>query len=161
MSRKISIIGDIDWESFSDFNDELTELESIKKPVDVMLASYGGDVHAALAFVARMRLSPCDVHITVYGYAASAATLILAAGDWRRMTKESWVMVHEDSGRLKGDVSYLKREAAQLGRLEDQWNRLMFEFTGIEESYWEKLNGMTSYLTPRECLDLSLIDEVI
>src|ERR1035438_446921 len=98
--RKLDIIGDIDFENFKEFSELLDALESKNsgQPISIHLASHGGDAHAALAYAARIRLSKCEIIITALGNVASAAIMILAAGDRRIMTSESWAMVHEEQG---------------------------------------------------------------
>ena len=161
--RQINIIGSIDWESFKEFNEQMNMLESSSstKKINIHLASDGGEVHPALAFSSRIRLSPCDIIITAMGNVASAATLILATGDVRLMAKECWVMVHEDSGGIEEDLSSRTKTLRQDQALDDQWNCLMEQYTGVPVAEWVRLNRATSYFTAEECLELNLIDKVI
>jgi ATP-dependent Clp protease protease subunit len=160
--KTIQIIDSITDEKYKEFSLELREFEKTPKtPVYVELCSPGGDAYAALAYASRIRLSPCDIIITGYGLIASAATIILAYGDKRRMTKESWVMVHEDSGRVKGGTTLLEVEVAHMRRLEYQWIDLFEHVTKTRSDEWEKLHKKTTYLSAKECLTLGLIDEVI
>ncbi len=160
--RIIKIIGSIDEEAFRKISDELDDLEN--KPnekISLYLSSGGGSVYDALAIAGRIRISPCLITITAYGLVASAAVLILAAGDDRRMTRESWVMVHEESGKIKGSVTEMEKETAQLRRMEFQWSDLLHGFTSTPADKWGELHRVTTYLSAQECLDLNLIDRII
>ncbi len=162
--RLIKIIGSINEESFSSFCDQMDRYEaSGKTPIYVELSSGGGAAYDALAFLGRIRNSPCEVVVTGYGLVASAAVLVLAAGDTRYMARDSWVMVHEDSGKLKGTVVDLEREAAHLRRMEIQWNKILAELSHYKTtaSVWADLHSNTTYLSAIECLRLGLIDEVL
>lgn len=160
--RILYIVDDISMESYAIFSRELAELQSISnETIDIELASHGGDAYAALAYAARIRLSTCDIRITAVGFVASAAVLILAAGDKRFMTEESWVMVHEDAGELEGDVTSLEREAAQMRKLENQWNSLLEKYTKVSAADWATFHKQTTYLTPISCRNLGLIDEIL
>lgn len=165
MSRIINVIGSIDWESFKEFNEKINELANVsvsrKSDIHVYLASDGGEVHAALAFSAIIRICQHDIIITAIGNVASAATLILATGDYRYMTRESWAMVHEDSGDTTGELAEREREIKHDRQLEDQWNGLMEKYTKTSSQEWEKLNKATTYLTAEDCLELGLIDKII
>lgn len=162
LRRKIYIIGSIDYESYKTFSEQLTEYEDQDDiPIQIELSSDGGDVHAALAFSARMRLSECHLEVTAVGNVASAATLVLASGDLRKMTKEAWVMVHEEQTEFEGDVTSMERDIKHSRRLEDQWNKLLEKMTYTKAETWAKLNKDTTYLTAEECKALGLIDEVI
>jgi ATP-dependent Clp protease, protease subunit len=154
---------DISDETFAEFSEKLREFESNKKinTVEIELYSPGGDSYSALAFAGRMRTSPLKINVTAHGLVASAAVLILAYGTKRRMTKESWVMVHEDSGKLRGNVETLEREAKHMRTLENQWMQLLSARTHTTPGVWAALHKEEKYLTSSECLAYGLVDEVI
>lgn len=161
-SRKIHLISDVSDESFLKFCRRMSYLEDLshKEPIYVELSSPGGSAYDALAFSARIRNSPCDVIITAYGLVASAAVLILAAGDKRRMAEEAWVMVHEDSGEVGGDVTSIAKQCKQYETLEDQWAELLEKLTDVDAKNWRKLHHDTTYMTAQECLEYGLVDEI-
>lgn len=160
--KKIYITGEINEETFEKFCLELDTIEATKtKTVSLELSSHGGVATDALAIVSRMRTSPCKFIVTGYGLVASAATLILAYGDKRCMTKESWAMVHEDSGRVKGTVTEMRRETMQLSIYEEQWNMLLAARTDLNASSWSRLSNKTTYMGAEQCLATGLIDEII
>lgn len=161
--KRLFIVGEISFESYKEFAAELGEAESERcTQVDVELFSDGGDAHAALAFFSRIKGSSCEVRIIALGNVASAAVLILASGDYRVMTKEAWVMVHEEQCELPGSVSDLERETKQLRRLEDQWSDLLHKYTKTTHpGVWSEMHKQTTYLDADECLELGLVDEVI
>lgn len=165
---KIYIHGEINDETYVKFSRQLSRREAAVKLSDniiqeIELISDGGSALSAMAFYDRIRRSSLHVNITATGFVASAAVLILAAGDCRRMTKNAWVMVHEDTtGSLKGLlVTDAEREIKQLRILENQWNKLLAEVTKISAREWERLNINTTYLTPQECLSYGLIEEIV
>ena len=83
-SRLLRIIGEINYDSFSAFSEQLAELEGLSSaPVQVELCSEGGTDYAGLAFWGRIRNSPCRIEICAIGAVQSAATLVFAAGDYR------------------------------------------------------------------------------
>jgi len=166
--RKIILSGDINEESFAEFCEQMDELENVPSgaktdDIELVLNSTGGNALDAVAFMSRMRLSPCDVNVTVFGLAGSAAVLILASGDYRRMTQESWVMVHEDSASYRAvTTSQLEKEAIMARKFEDQWDEIMERVSGTKKDVWKELhrNG-DLYLTPKECVSLGICDEVV
>lgn len=161
---KIYITGDIDNESFLEFNELLSEIEAQgDETVNVDLISYGGDAYSALAFHDRIKISPCEVHITAYGVVASAAVVILAAGDKRRMSRNTWLMVHEDTTEATRHmkVSAVEKSVAHGRRVEEHWAQVLAESTKASASFWEKMHAEERWLTPKECFELGLIDEVL
>lgn len=162
--RKIHIAGEITDESFILFNRKLDKLEAMnKESVQVTLLSGGGDAYTALAFFDRIKASKCHIDVVATGLVASAATLILAAGDRRFMTKSSWVMTHEDQANIEsGDsVSKIEKNAAHSRRLEDQWCKILASVTKTPAKKWDILNKAETYLTPQQCLELGLIEEIL
>lgn len=160
-SRKIHIISEISEETFLAFCKRLSYLErQSSAPITIELSSPGGGAYDALAFSARIRSSPCQIIVRAYGLVASAAVLVLAAGNVRKLAAEAWVMVHEDSGTHSGTVTDLKRESGHIGRLEDQWSVLLEKVTKTSAATWRQLHHDSTYLTAAKCLELGLVDEI-
>ena len=163
MKNKIQIIGGIDEEMFRSFSEQLAEFEKAKATdVFIELSSPGGHAYDALAFFSRMRLSPCNITILAYGLIASAAVLVLAGGDKRLMTKESWLMVHEDTvHKLTAKVTEAEKYTRHMRKLEDQWNMLLAMKTRLSAAGWSSLHRAESYITPEDCLKYGLIEEIV
>lgn len=164
-SRKINVIGDISEDSYRDFAESMDELEGILEGDDIHieLASHGGDALMALAYFDKIRRCKSNVTIVATGLVASAAVLILAAGDKRLMTRNAWVMVHEDTVALEEEmrVTQVEKNAKISRRLEVQWNKLMASRTRLPVSTWARLHEEETYLDATECLNAGLIDKVI
>lgn len=159
----IHIIGDIDTEQYRNFLEQLAE-ENLKSNyyVDIILNSPGGEALSAIAIHDTIKIDKREFRVTVVGSCQSAAVLILAAGDHRRMTRNSWVMVHEDSGDYEGlSTSQVEKMAKEQRMFENQWNRIMAKDTGTLVSDWERLHKAETYLTPEECKALNLIQEIV
>lgn len=162
--RKICLSGSIDEESFAEFCEKLDELEAAStKDVELVLNSIGGNALDAIAFLGRIRTSPCDINVTVYGLAGSAAVLVLAACDYRRMTKESWLMVHEDSGSYRSlSTTEIEKQAKIARAMEDQWSSILEGLTGTKKERWAELHKAGDlYIMPKDCVILGIVDEVI
>lgn len=138
----------------------MLELKKCEKVI-VELSSAGGEDYTSLAFYSRIKQSPCFIHIHAIGLVASAAVLILAAGDKKTMAREGWAMVHESSEDLSGEVHEIERAAAQLRRMEDQAVRLLELNTHTSAADWMKYHKETTFFNADQCLKLGLVDEVI
>ena len=169
--RKVHIIGDIDYDAYRRFTKRMDRLEDEDPDAEIhiVLSSEGGDAKVALAFFDRIRMSRCPVSITGVGLVASAAALILVAPPeiaQRSMTKNSWLMVHDDNvGANNVDendrVVVAQRKLDQLTMFEDQWNELMAASTTADAEKWKTLHEEETYLTPEECLSLGVIGEIL
>ncbi len=162
-SRKVYITGQIDDAAYTHFSSELDRLiaDNPTKNVHIDLCSEGGHPNSGLAIAGKIRAAPCTFTVTVYGQASSAASLILAAGDVRRMSQYAWVMVHTSSGKLKGDAETLLAAAKQWEREELHWAGLLAQNTSTPSSTWLALEKKTTYLDAEQCLALGLIDEIL
>lgn len=161
--RIIKIIGPIDVDAFRLFSDQMEMLLQVdrSKAITIELYSEGGDVHIALAISAMIHRCPAPVQAIVYGYVASAATLVLASAKYRVMTKEAWVMVHEISLEFDEPLGSAQRELDQYARLENQWDDLLEKYTGTSAKDWAKLHKNTTYLSAEACKKLGLVDKII
>lgn len=162
-SRSIQIVGAIDEKMFCKIDNELTLLEGKnKRAITFKINSYGGSVYDALAIVGRMQKSPCDIITEVYGQVMSAATIILAAGDKRRMSKLAFLLHHEGSYGAGGTHTQIKHYVNQAERENNLWCKTMAEFTGASAKFWRTrgLSGLDLYLSAEQCLKIKVIDEV-
>ncbi len=159
----IILAEEISDENYAKFSEKLYELErdSKRKTAFIELCSPGGDAYSALAYASRIRNSRLDIVVYASGLVASAAVLVLAYGDKRLMAKEAWVMVHEDSGKLKGDVRKLEKDAKHMRRMETQWCDLLEERTAFASENWKGLHQDETFMSAEECLDARLIDEIV
>lgn len=161
--RVITLTGEIDEEMFVKIESALTQLESeSKKTVVIKINSSGGSVYDALAIVGRITQSSCNIVTEGYGCIMSAATLILACGDKRHVSKYAWFMHHEASYDAEGKLSSHKALLIQQDREEKEWAKHMASFTGKEIDFWYKTGQqIDAYFTPEELLNLGIADEII
>ncbi len=162
----IKLIGSIDEDMLKFFIKCVNILVNSKKQkkIQVLIHSGGGEALVGIAIVEYMRLfqeQGVKFETVALGDCSSAATIILASGDTRKITKESWVMVHEDSGEVSGSVSEMEVEVRQKRRLEDQWVRIFQEKTGLTASFWQDKNKNTTYLSASQCYGNGVVDEII
>lgn len=163
--RRIRIIGDIDTENLLKFYDELDLLEQalpFGTAIELELVSEGGSAYDAVAFYGRIKRSSLRIHITAYGMIASAAILVLAAGHKRKMASEATAMVHEDSvSDYAGNTTDMETFSRHMRQLEEQWATLLAGVTKTSAKEWERLHKRTTYLTPKQCLELGLVEEIV
>ena len=91
-SRVIRISEEIDAGVFDKIDAAMNHLErSCRKMITIKINSEGGSVYDALAIVGRLTSSKCKIVTEGHGRVMSAATLILACGDERKMSKYCWL----------------------------------------------------------------------
>lgn len=145
--------------------------------ITIIFSSPGGSVWEGLQLYDYIQQIKRLGHVVItqsIGMSASMASILLQAGTIRRMTKESWVMIHEISTFTGGNASEIEDEAALLKRMQERTSAIFVEgakrakengtasnaMDNIEEftAHWKRKNW---WLTSDECLEYGFVDEVI
>ena len=162
-SRIVQLSGIIgDGVTFEFVDAAITSLESISnEPIILKILSNGGNVYEALAIVGRISASPAPIITEGYGAVMSAATMILACGDHRCMSKYAMFMHHESSYGTGGSHSDNKEAVEQMEREEQLWSEWMEKFSNRPAKEWRsKAKKRSWYLTAEQCMKYKIVDEV-
>lgn len=162
--RSITIVGEITEPWFDVVDAAMSEFERVskKKTVTVKIYSEGGSVYEALAIVGRLKKYNCHIVTEGYGIIASAATILLACGDRRKMSKYAEFMHHESSYEVGGRHSEIVAYTKQAEKEERRWSKWMAEFSKKTEKFWyEWGKHIDKYLTAAECIKYGVVDEVL
>lgn len=126
------------------------------------LISNGGSEDCGFAIYDAIRSSRNKVRVEAYGYAQSIATLIFMAGDERAMAPECRFMVHQGSVTL-GDVDFrtMRTRAREWGLLDQRYNEIMAERSGMTLGDVEVLVQDETYLSSRDCINYGIATEII
>jgi ATP-dependent Clp protease protease subunit len=160
--RVIQIDDEIDESSFSLFDAALSEMErDSKRTVTIRINCPGGSVYDALAIIGRASSSSCHIVTEGYGHVMSAATLLLASGKKRRMSKYAIFMAHQMTYHVMGSHGDTKEEVEQVEKQERLWCNWMAEVSNKDAKFWyDKTYKKNLYLTADECLEYGIIDEI-
>lgn len=165
INRVIQITSDIDYPLFDivDVALSIMEKDNPRSTVTIKIHSGGGSVYEALAVVGRIRASSCHIVTEGYGHIMSAATLILASGDNRKISRYAWFMHHETSYCSSGTLSQNREMLKQVEREERFWSKWMHEFTNYEtENYWYKLGIKKDvYINAEELVEMGVARSII
>lgn len=138
-----------------DFND----------PITLLINSPGGACEIGWAIVDVMNFIRLPVHTVCIGMAASMAADIFVNGDHRVMGEHATLMIHPHSSLTVGSHSHLI--ATMKGDMIEHNRRLQHYITNskyhtradVEENLLET-KGEDLYLTPSECIEQGLADEI-
>lgn len=138
-------------------------------PLTIYINSGGGAVGAGLAMMeimARIRRQyGLTIHTSVTGYAYSMGAIILQAGDRRTMGEFSTLMLHGTQWMLMGEDEKVFKDYFKLAtHYQEVLSTLFAQRTGLHDAAWWRdyiYSGRDKFLTPAECLELNLIDEVV
>jgi ATP-dependent protease ClpP protease subunit len=162
-TRTLTLSGDLEEGTFDYFDARVSILENQnKEPITVKLCSNGGSTYEAGAIIGRMKSSPCEFIVEGYGCVMSAATLILASGNKRKLSRYAWFMHHGPRWGTEGNHANIKEAVKQTDREDTEWNKWMGEFSTKDATFWKKWSGHSDlYLSPEEALEYGVIDEII
>ena len=120
--------------------------------IEVEINSPGGDVFAALAIYNMLKASGKTVTTRVMGIAASAASLILMAGDKREMPRNAFVMIHNAATTASGNTAALRKVADALEKIEGAMVATYARASGLPEATVRALLAAETWLTADEAL---------
>tara|TARA_B100002019_G_scaffold199234_1_gene172634 strand:- start:1459 stop:2013 length:555 start_codon:yes stop_codon:yes gene_type:complete len=131
-------------------------------PINLNIASYGGDVYAMLGLVDYIRGLDVKVNTHCVGTCMSAASVLLSCGTGTRtITKHGTVMVHEGSAFEAGKTTDVMKGVDHLKDLQKEINKIMAEVTNKDERFWELTQRNDTYFNAEKCLEYGLIDKII
>jgi ATP-dependent Clp protease protease subunit len=138
------------------------EAENPKKPIYLYINSPGGVVTSALAMYDTMQFIRAPVGTLCMGMAASAATLILAAGapGMRSSLPNVSIMLHQPSGGYQGQVTDIMIHAEESLRLKRRTNEIYAKHCGRTYEEVETALERDRYMAPEEAKAWGLVDHV-
>lgn len=141
--------------------DFVRDLDALRgQRLDVHINSPGGEVDDAVAIYNALRAHPKSVTVYVDGLAASAASFIMQAGDWRVMTRNGQVMIHDALGLALGNEAELRAYADVLNRYSDNIADIYAQRAGGTVAQWRKRMRAETWYTGAEVVEAGLADEV-
>lgn len=125
------------------------------KPIDVHIASDGGNVAAGVAIYNMLKQHDAEVNVYIDAWAASIASVIAMAGNKIYMPENAFLMVHNPSGGAFGDASYLRAVADWLEKLRDMIAETYAKRSlGNDKEAFLDLMDKETWLTANEAADL-------
>lgn len=104
-----------------------------------------------------------DTTITVRGYAASMAGILLQSADHRVIGPESYLMIHEVSTFARGKIGEIKDEVAFIDKISDRVTDIFVRRSGgkTNKTQFKKLwDRKDAWLTSAEALERGFVDAI-
>jgi ATP-dependent Clp protease protease subunit len=134
-----------------------------KKDISMYINSPGGSAYAGMAIYDTIRHMKPDVSTIAIGTAASAATLLLAAGTKgkRFSLPHSVIHIHQPMGQLGGQASDIEIDAKEILRLKKLYAETLADHTGQPMKKVMKDIDRDFYMTAADAKEYGIIDKVI
>jgi ATP-dependent Clp protease protease subunit len=139
------------------------ESENPEKDISLYINSPGGVVSAGLAIYDTMQFIKPDVSTLCIGMAASAASLLLAAGakGKRRALPNATVMIHQVLGGFQGQNSDIQIHAKEAYRVNEVVSNILSKHTGKPLKTIQTDTDRDNFMTAEESKKYGLIDEIV
>ncbi len=137
--------------------------EDAKKDIQLYINSPGGSVTAGLAMLDTMNHIKPDVSTVCVGMAASAAAIILAAGQKgkRFALPNAEVMIHQPWGGAQGQATDIEITAKHIIATRERLNKILAKATGQPLEKIEKDVDRDYFMMADEAKKYGIIDEVL
>lgn len=141
----------------------LLQQQDPKKEIKMYINSPGGSAYAAFAIYDTILQLRTPISTIAVGTAASAATLILAAGNkGRRMAlPHTLVHIHQPLGQAGGQATDIEITAKEILRLKELYAHTLAKHTGQKVEKVVRDIDRDFNMTPEEAKSYGIIDQVI
>jgi len=139
------------------------EYEDPDKDIHLYINSPGGDITALFAIYDTMKFIKPDKSTFCFGQAASAAAVLLAAGNKgkRFALPHARILIHQPYGGAAGQATDIELQAKEILRMRDLLNQMLAHDTGNPREKIEKDTDRDFIMSADEARDYGIIDEVI
>ena len=137
--------------------------EDATKDITMYINSPGGSITAMWSIIDTMNLVKPDVSTVCVGMAASAASVILAAGakGKRYILPHAEVMIHQPLGGAQGQASDIEITAKHILKTKDILQKYMSELTGQPVKKIEKDMDRDFFMDAQEAVNYGVVDKII
>lgn len=143
--------------SAKDFIADLSEFESVSS-IEVSIHSPGGSAFDGLAIYNALSRHPAKVTTRVEGIAASAASIVLMAGDYIEMPEDAFVMIHNPWMGVMGDADALRDAAETLDKIRDSLVNIYQKKTSLSTDELTELLNKETWLSGDEAQEMGFVD---
>lgn len=132
-----------------------------RKPIKIMIDSYGGDIDATLHLIDMIKLSKTPIYTYNISVAMSGGFYIFIAGHKRFALKHSQALCHQGSAGFEGEAETIKSHTTQYNKTLNQLFEHVLESTKISKDLLNKKKKTEWFINGEEQVDLGIADEII
>ena len=170
--NKIYYYAGVNRDSVVELNKKIGELESksltlghnldINPPeLKIFINSGGGSITAGISSMDTILRWEVPVTTYVDGFCASAATFISVVGDYRFMSRNSYMLIHQLSSSLWGKYSEIEDEKKNLDLMMETIKNIYKEYTKVPMKKLDEILKHDLLWDAKTCLKYGLVDEII
>jgi len=145
-------------------NDLMTNrnnFQNLDNYIYIHINSFGGSVFAAMSTIDTIINCPVPIVTIIEGAAASAATLISVVADYRVITKNSFMLIHQLSSSTWGKMADLEEEMENLNKLMRKIKSIYTDKTKLKGIELEEILKHDIWWDSKKCLEVGLVDKIV
>ena len=129
-------------------------------PINIYIHSEGGEVHSALSTFDLIHNNPVHINTIITGNASSAATIISMAGHTRKITANSYMLIHNISSVFWGKMHEFEDEMKNMAKLTTNLKKIYNECGNITKKQLDDLLRKDLLLDAKTCIRYGFVDEI-
>jgi ATP-dependent Clp protease protease subunit len=139
------------------------EGEDQQRPINLYINSPGGDVLGLFGIYDTMQFMSSPIHTVCVGQAASAAAVLLAAGEpgHRYLLPTARVLIHQPHGGAQGQSSDLEIAVGEMVFLRERMIDVLVERTGQPRDRLKADMDRDFILRGEDAVNYGLVDEIL
>lgn len=142
-----------------DFAKEIAALSA--STINVRINSPGGDVFDAVAIKTALAQHKAKVVVHIDGLAASAASVIMLAGDEIRIVEGAFVMIHNAWSWAIGNAADMRKTADLLEKVDSQIATQYAKKTGAKLEQVQTWMAQETWFTADEAVENGFVDSKV
>lgn len=145
----------------NDLMSNRNNFKNLDNYIYIHINSFGGSVFAAMSTIDTIINCPIPIVTIIEGAAASAATLISVVADYRVITKNSFMLIHQLSSSTWGKMEDLEEEMENLRKLMDKIKNIYTDKTKLRGIELEEILKHDIWWDCKKCLEVGLVDTIV
>lgn len=139
------------------------ESQNPKEDIKMYINSPGGSVTSAMAIYDTMQYVKPAIQTICIGLAASAASVLLSAGEKgkRFALPNAEVMIHQVLGGVEGQATDIDIHARHILKVRDRLNQILVKHTGQKLAKIEKDTDRDYFMSADEAKVYGIVDKIL
>ena len=171
--NKIYYYSNVNRDSASELNKKIGEIESksltlhnsldleVPPTLRIYINSGGGSVVSGISSMDTILRTKVPVHTYIDGFAASAATFLSVVGNYRFMSRNSYMLIHQLSTQFWGKYQEFEDEKKNLDLMMITIKNVYKKYTKVPLKELNTILKHDLLWDAEKCLEYGLIDEII
>lgn len=146
-----------------DAEKEEEDPDFVRKPINLIVNTFGGSVYDGFGLVAAIDSSQTPVHTYLYGKAMSMGLIIFASGHYRYAHPLGTLMYHGVSTGVQGKIEDIEMSITQSKRLNEAYDKYLLAVSDIPKKLIDQIKADRTelYLFALEAIEYGLVDEIL